>query len=65
MMGPWTPHWPPPEGTKKFTTPADRKVKNGKVVWLEKVEKRKQKKGEVTQRRRRKVRKKKRWVEKA
>ena len=28
-------HWPPPEGTKKFTTPAARKDSMGKVTLLE------------------------------
>ena len=35
MMGPCTAHWPPPEGTKKFTTPAARKDSMGKVTLLE------------------------------
>ena len=34
-MGACTAHWPPPEGTKKFTMPADRKVSMGKVTLLE------------------------------
>ena len=34
-IGPWTAHWPPPEGTKKFTTPADRNVHTGKLTVVE------------------------------
>ena len=35
MMGPCTAHWPPPEGTKKFTIPAARKDSMGKVTLVE------------------------------
>ena len=31
MIGPCTAHWPPPEGTKMFTTPAPRKDQKGSV----------------------------------
>jgi hypothetical protein len=31
ITGAWTAYWPPPEGTKKLTTPAERKVQNGSV----------------------------------
>ena len=31
-IGACTAHCPPPEGTKKFTIPADRNVNTGKVV---------------------------------
>ena len=35
MMGPWTAHWPPPEGTKKLTIPAARKDSMGNVTLVE------------------------------
>ena len=33
-IGPWMPHCPPPEGTKRFTTPAATNDSNGIVVSL-------------------------------
>ena len=35
MIGPWTAHCPPPEGTKILTNPAERKENRGKVRSVE------------------------------
>src|SRR5665648_1290126 len=35
IIGPCTPHCPPPEGTKIYTKPAERKVNSGKVIVVE------------------------------